>query len=107
MNPMSVIPGARLAEEWGGAEVKSKAPGRRAEHVRLAGQHPQRRKALVLRTLPPNLVTFALRSGSSAVMTPNLQSSDGMKHPALVDPLTSHPALTFEGHMGRHRDRRA
>ena len=107
MNPTSVIPGARLTDKWGGAEVKREAPGRQAGHVQPAGQHPQRRKALALRTLTPNLVTFALRSGSCAVMTSNLQPSDGTKHPALVDPLTSHPALTFEGHPGRHRDRRA
>ena len=107
MNPMSLIPGARHTDEWGGAEVKSKGPGRRTGPVQPAGQHPERRKALALRTLTPSLVTFALRSSSPAMMRPNLQPSNGTKHPALVDPLATHPALTFEGHQGRHWDRRA
>ena len=75
--------------------------------MRPAGRHPERRKALALRTLTPSLVMFALRSSSRAMMRPNLPPSDGTKHPALVDPLATHPALMFEGHQGRHWDRKA
>ena len=107
LNPMSVIPGARLADNWGGVEVKSEAPGRQAGHVRPAGRHPEGRKALALRTLTPRLVLFPLRSSSRAMRRPNLQPSDGTKHPAFVDLLTTHPALTFEGHQGRQWERGA